>query len=104
VHRGLPALFVDAAVPEALAPGAATFTPASPWWRVKRLLPRAAENWGESFPRLRAHWQQWQQALLREAADRRKDSCDHKSMWLSRVVTRLLTEIAALGRAFGLVR
>ncbi len=96
--------FVDAAVPEALAQGAATFTSASPWWRIKRLLNRAAKNWGESFPRLRAHWQEWQQALLREAADYRKDSCDHKSMWVNRNVTRLLTEIAALERAFGLDR
>jgi dipeptidase len=96
--------FVDASVPEALAQGAATFTPASPWWRVKRLLNRAAENWGESFPRIRAHWQEWQQALLREAADYRKESCDHKSMWVIRNVTRLLTEIASLERALGLDR
>ncbi len=96
--------YVDASVPEALAQGAATFTPASPWWRIKRLLTRAAENWGESYPRLRAHWQEWQQALLREAADHRKDSCDHKSIWVNRNVARLLTEIAALERAFGLVR
>jgi secernin len=96
--------FVDAAVPEALAQGAATFTPASPWWRVKRLLDHAAESWGESFPRLRTHWQEWQQALLGEAADHRKDSCDHKSIWVNRNVTRLLTEIAALERAFGLDR
>jgi secernin len=93
--------FVDASVPEALAQGGATFTPQSPWWRIKRLLNRAAENWGESFPRLRAHWQEWQQALLREAADYRKDSCDHKSIWVNRNVTKLLTEIAALERAFG---
>jgi dipeptidase len=96
--------FVDAAVPECLARGAATFTPASPWWRIKRLLDRGAENWGESFPRLRAHWQDWQQDLLREAADYRRDSCDHKSIWVIRNVTRLLTEIAALERAFGLDR
>jgi dipeptidase len=96
--------FVDTSVPEALAQGAATFTPASPWWRVKRLLNRAAENWGESYPRLRAHWQDWQQALLREAADYRKDSCDHKCIWVNRNVARLLTEIATLERAFGLVR
>ena len=96
--------FVDAAVPEALAQGAATFAAASPWWRIKRLLNRAAENWGESFPRMRAHWQEWQQALLREAADYRRASCDHKSMWVIRNVTKLLTEIAALERAFGLDR
>jgi dipeptidase len=94
--------FVDAAIPEALAKGAATFTPASPWWRVKRLLDHAARNWGKSYPRLRGHWQEWQQALLREAADHRKDSCDHKSMWVNRNVTRLLTEIATLERALGL--
>jgi dipeptidase len=96
--------FLDAAVPEALAQGAATFVPQSPWWRVKRLLDRAAEDWGESFPRLRAYWQEWQQALLREAADHRKDSRDHKSLWVSRNVTRLVTEIAALERAFCLDR
>jgi dipeptidase len=96
--------FVDAAVPEALAQGAATFTPASPWWRIKRLLDRAAENWGESFPRLRAHWQEWQQDLLRQTPDYRGDRCDHKSMWVNRNVTRLLAEIAALERAFGLDR
>jgi dipeptidase len=96
--------FVDACVPEALAQGAATFTPASPWWRVNRLLGRAAESWGELYPRLRSHWQGWQQELLREAADHRKDSVDHKSMWVIRNVTRLLTEIAALERAFGLER
>jgi hypothetical protein len=95
---------VDASVPEALAQGAAAFTAASPWWRLKRLLNRAAESWGESFPRLRAHWQPWQQALLREAADYRKESCDHKSIWVNRNVTKLLTEIAALERAFGLNR
>jgi dipeptidase len=93
--------FVDASVPEALAQGAATFSPASPWWRIKRLLDRAGQSWGESFPRLRAHWQEWQQALLREATDHRNESCDHKSMWVNRNVTRLLTEIAALERAFG---
>ena len=95
---------MDASVPEALAQGAATFTPASPWWRIKRLLDRAAENWAGSYPRLRAHWRGWQQALLREAEDHRKDSCDHKSIWVNRNVARLLTEIAALERAFGLVR
>ena len=42
--------------------------------------------------------------LLREAADYRRDSCDHKSMWVIRNVTRLLAEIAALERAFGLDR
>jgi dipeptidase len=96
--------FVDAAVPEALAQGAAAFTPASPWWRLKRLLDRAADNWGEAFPRLRAHWPGWQQALLREAVDYRKAPCDDKSMWVNGNVTRLLTEIAALERAFGLDR
>jgi dipeptidase len=96
--------FVDAAVPEALAQGATTFTPASPWWRLKRLLNRAADNWGESFPRIRAHWEDWQQALLREADQYRRATCDHKSMWVNRNVTRLLTEIAALERAFGLDR
>ncbi|HTU21845.1 MAG TPA: C69 family dipeptidase [Gemmataceae bacterium] len=92
--------FVDASVPEVLAQGAATFTAASPWWRVKRLLDHAAESWGELFPRLRAHWQDWQQALLREAAKYHKESCDHKSIWVSRNVTKWLTEIAALERAF----
>jgi len=96
--------FVDAAVPEELARGGATFSDASPWWRMKRLLDRAAGNWGESFPRLRGHWREWQQALLGEAADRRKDSCDHKSLWVIRNVARLLTEIAALERDFGLAR
>lgn len=96
--------FVDASVPEVLAQGAASFTSASPWWRIKRLLNRAAENWSESFPRLRAHWQEWQQTLLREAADYRKESSDHKSIWVNRNVTKLLTEIAALERAFGLDR
>jgi dipeptidase len=97
-------LFVDAAVPEALAQGDATFAAASPWWRIKRLLSRAAENWGESFPRIRAHWQEWQQALLREATDYRKQSSDHKSIWVNRNVTKWLTEVAALERAFGLER
>ena len=40
--------------------------------------------------------------MLREAAEHRKDSCDHKSMWVNRNVARLLTEIAALERRFGL--
>jgi secernin len=96
--------FVDGSVPEVLAKGAATFTPESPWWRIKRLLNRAVENWGESFPRIRAHWQDWQQALLREAAEFRKESCDHQTMWVNRNVTKLLMEIAALERAFGLDR
>lgn len=96
--------FVHAAVPEALAQGGATFTAASPWWRTKRLLDRAGENWGESFPRLRAHWREWEAALLREALDCRRESCDHKSMWVNRNVTKLLAEIAALERAFGLAR
>jgi dipeptidase len=96
--------FVDASVPEVLAQGAVTFTAASPWWRVKRLLDHAAKSWGESFPRLRAHWQEWQQALLREAAKYHKESCDHKSIWVSRNVTKWLTEIAALERAFSLAR
>jgi secernin len=94
--------FVDAAVPEALAQGAATFTPASPWWRLKRLLDHGAENWAESFPRIQAHWHDWQQALLREAAPYRSATSDHKSIWVNRNVTRLLTEIAALERAFSL--
>jgi dipeptidase len=96
--------FVDASIPEALAQGAATFMPTSPWWRLKRLLNRAADSWGESFPRIRAHWQDWQQALLREAAHYRKATCDHKSMWMNSNVTRMLKEIAALERAFGLDR
>ncbi len=96
--------FVDASVPEVLAQGGATFTPASPWWRIKRLLNRAAENWSKSFPRLRDHWRDWQQALLREAGHYRKATCDHKSMWVNSNVTKLLTEIAGLERAFGLDR
>jgi dipeptidase len=96
--------FVDAAVPEALALGAATFTPASPWWRLKRLLNRAAKDWSASFPRIRAHWQDWQQALLREAVQYRRATSDHKCMWMNSNVTRLLTEITALEHAFGLER
>jgi dipeptidase len=96
--------FVDASVPEELASGAAKFSPESPWWRVKRLLNHAAENWGESYPRLRSHWQEWQQTLLREAPDHRKDSADHKSMYVNRNVTKWLTEIAALEHAFGVDR
>jgi dipeptidase len=96
--------FVEASVPEALRQGAATFAQESPWWRVKRLLDRAAESWGESFPRIRAHWQEWQQTLLREAADYRKESLDHKSMYVNRNITKWLTEITALERAFGLDR
>jgi dipeptidase len=94
--------FVEASVPEALAKGAATFTPESPWWRIKRLLDRAAEKWGESFPRIRTHWQEWQQALFREAEEYRNESLDHKTMWVIRNVTKWQTEIAALERAFGL--
>jgi dipeptidase len=96
--------FVDASVPEALAQGAATFTAASPWWRLKRLLDRASENWVESFPRIGAHWQDWQQALLREAAHYRRATCDHKSIWVNSNVMKLLTEIAVLEREFGLDR
>jgi dipeptidase len=96
--------FVDASVPESLAQGAATFSAESPWWRVKRLLNRAAEDWGKSFPPLREHWQEWQQTLLREAADHRKDSSDHKSMWVNRNVAKWLTELAALEKSFGLER
>ena len=70
----------------------------------RRVFGAKATRPPKSFPRLRAHWQEWQQALLREAADYRKASCDHKSMWVIRNVTRLLTEIAALERAFGLDR
>jgi dipeptidase len=94
--------FVEASVPEALAKGAAIFTPESPWWRSKRLLDRAAEKWGESFPRIRTHWQEWQQALLREAEEYRKESLDHKTMWVIRNVTKWQTEIGVLERAFGL--
>jgi dipeptidase len=93
--------FVDAAVPDALAQGGATFTPASPWWRIKRLLTRATDDWAASFPRFRAHWQDWQQGLLREAGHYRTATADHKSMWVNRNVTKLLTEIAALERACG---
>jgi secernin len=96
--------FVDCDVPEALAQGEASFAAASPWWRIKRLLDRASENWGESFPRLKAHWQQWQQALLGEAAEHRTQSADHKSIWVNRNVTKLLAEVGALERAFGLER
>ncbi len=95
---------MEASVPESLAQGAATFAAASPWWRVKRLLDRTSANWSESFPRLRSHWQEWQQTLLREAADHRKESSDHKSIWVNRNVTKWLTEVAALERAFGLER
>jgi hypothetical protein len=53
---------------------------------------------------MRAHWREWEQALLREADDHRKDSLDHKSMWVNRNVARLVTEIAVLERALGLAR
>ncbi len=96
--------FVDATVPDVLAQGGATFAATSPWWRIKRLLDRAAQNWPESFPRIRAHWQEWEQALLREAGEYRTESADHKSMYVIRNVTKLQTEIAALDRAFGLDR
>ena len=94
--------FVDASIPEALAQGNATFSATAPWWRIKRLLDRATENWGESAPRIRAHWQEWQQALLREAAQHRRATADHKTMWMNDNVTRLLREITTLERAFGL--
>jgi hypothetical protein len=48
--------------------------------------------------------QDWQQALLREAAHYHSATCDHKSTWINSNVTRRLTEIAALERAFGLDR
>jgi dipeptidase len=96
--------FVGASVPEVLAQGGATFAEASPWWRIKRLLTRATDKWAESFPRLRTHWHEWQQELLREAADYRNASCDHKSMWVNHNVTKLLKEMGALERAFGLDR
>jgi secernin len=96
--------FVDACVPEALAEGAATFTSASPWWRLKRLLNHATESWTESFPRLRAHWQDWQHTLLREAGRYRNATSDHKSMWVNSNVSRLVREIDALERALGLHR
>jgi secernin len=94
--------FVDASVPESLAQGAATFAASSPWWRTKRLLTRVTEKWDESFPRVRSHWQEWQQTLLREGPGYRKESADHKAMWVNRNFDRFLTEIAALERTFGL--
>lgn len=90
--------FVDADVPEALAVGGATYTPASPWWRIKRLLDRAAGNWSVAFPRLRTHWQEWERTLLREADSYRAGPADHKTLWVNRNVARFLTEIAALER------
>lgn len=94
-------LFVDAAVPEVFARGAASFSAESPWWRMKRLLDRATESWAESFPRIRAHWQDWQQALLREASQHRAAAADHKTIWMNHNVTKLLAEIATLERALG---
>jgi dipeptidase len=96
-------VFVDASLPEALAQGSASFTPTSPWWRIKRLLTRATESWSDSFPRLRDHWQEWQQTLLRDAGQYRSATSDHKSMWMHSNVTRLLTNIAALEQTFGLI-
>jgi dipeptidase len=93
--------FVDASVPDALAQGAATLSADSPWWRLKRLVDRAAQSWSESYPRLRAPWREWQQTLFEEAPRYRGAAADHKSMWVNNNVTRLLTEIAALERAFG---
>ncbi|MBV9437310.1 MAG: hypothetical protein JOZ44_14725, partial [Acidobacteria bacterium] len=95
-------MFVDASIPESLAQGNATFSATSPWWRIKRLLDHAAANWGERMPRLRAHWQDWQQSLLRDAAQYRGAAADHKSRWMNDNVTRLLREIGTLERALGL--
>ena len=44
------------------------------------------------------------QVMLREAAQYRSATSDHKSMWVNSNVTRLLREIVALERAFGLDR
>jgi secernin len=96
--------FVDADVPEALAQGRAPFAASSPWWRLKRLLDRASESWAESFPRIQAHWRDWQQTLLQAATRHRGETSDHKSMWVNTNVTRLLREIAALERDFRLDR
>jgi dipeptidase len=70
--------FVDAAVPEALAQGAGSFTPASPWWRLKRLMGHASENWSESFPRIQAHWRDWH----------RHSSAKPRSTAVPRAITR----------------
>jgi dipeptidase len=96
--------FVDASVPEALAQGGATFAANSPWWRIKRLLDHAADNWEKAFPRIQKHWHDWQQALLREADEHRKASVDHKTIWVNKNFAKLLTEIAALEREFRLER
>jgi dipeptidase len=93
--------FVDACVPEELAQGTDTFAHASPWWRLKRLLNHVTENWRGSFPCIRAHWQDWQQAVLRDAEQYRRAASDHKTMWVNGNVSRLLREIAELERAFG---
>jgi secernin len=96
--------FVDAAVPDVLAVGADRFSATSPWWRLKRLLNRAAESWATSFPRLRDHWRDWQESLLREAEQYRAASRDHKSLWVQSNVTRFVDELTTLERTLGVER
>jgi dipeptidase len=95
-------VFLDAEVPAALARGDATFSAASPWWRIKRLGEHAAQDWETWFPRIRSRWEEWERALLRDAPRYQRASSQEKSRRLSDQVARLTRELDELERETGL--
>lgn len=92
---------IDAAVPAALARGAATFSADSPWWRIKRLLDFAAADWGRWFPRIRALWDAWEHPLLLEEVAYQSAGCEERNAWVDANVSKLLREVHELERELG---
>jgi dipeptidase len=85
--------YPDSNVPAALAHGGAEFDPASPWWRIKRLVEHASANWQERYPALRSYWQGWQQALLEQEPAMANAPAPERSTWVTRNVETLLRRL-----------
>jgi secernin len=90
---------IDSDIPAVLACGTATYSADSPWWRIKRLLDTAVNDWPAVWPAIRARWDAWQRVLLGEAADYQRASRDERCKWVNNNVTRLLSELGELERA-----
>jgi dipeptidase len=94
-------VFLDAEVPATLARGESAFDPASLWWRIQRLEELATHDWETWQPRIRARWEEWERALLRDAGQHRHAGSEEKSRWLSENVARLRKDLGAWEREIG---
>lgn len=92
--------FVDIPLPAEYALGTHQPAAGALWWRLKRLQTAVEADWAGAFPRIRARWDIFEQAMIRIAPGYASASREERARWVQDNFAEMLRQLAEAEREF----